>query len=612
MIGRKLRQRYQIIQKLGAGGFGETYLAEDLDIPVTPKLKCVVKQLKPKVIAPDIPQIPLEDIVRLFEKEGQTLYELGQNHDQIPKLYAYFEQNRKLYLVQEFIDGHDLSQEITTGKQWSEAQVIPFLKEILEVLAFVHQHNVIHRDIKPSNIMRRKCDCKLILIDFGIVKLANVSGAVSSTIPIGTPGYAPIEQARGQPRFSSDIYALGMTAIQALTGIDNPSKLPVDNNGDVVWRDRVQVSDWRADILTKMVRYDFRQRYVDATEALQALTLTRATSPPPFASPLLPVKVDHKWGYIDKTGQVVIQPQFDEANLFSEGLTAVRIGSKWGYINQTGEVIIQPQFDSPGEFYEGLLAVEIGDKWGYIDKTGQVVIQPQFDSADEFSEGLAAVRISDKRGYIDKRGEEVIPAQFDEAWQFSEGLAKIKIDDKWGYIDKTGQVIIQPQFTEIARFTEGLASIKIDNKFGYIDKTGRVVIQPQFNFAFSFREGLAVVRSNNKFGYINPRGEVVIQPQFDIAIGFAEGLAVVKIGEEWGYLNPRGEVVIQPQFDDAGDFVEGLAVVKIGKQYGYIDQTGKVIIQPLFDRAVDFSEGIARVRLGKDWRYIDKTGNFIY
>jgi serine/threonine-protein kinase len=226
----------------------------------------------------------IEDILRLFEKEGKTLYELGQNHDQIPKLYAYFEENRKLYLVQEFIDGQDLSQEITSGKQWSETEVIKFLEETLEVLAFVHQNNVIHRDIKPSNIMRRKCDGKLILIDFRLVKLVNASGAVSSTIPIGTHGYVPIEQARGQPRFSSDIYAVGMTAIQALTGIDNPSKLPEDNNGEVVWRDRIQVSDWLAEILNKVVRYDFRQRYQSVVEVLQTLNQVIALPPFYFAS----------------------------------------------------------------------------------------------------------------------------------------------------------------------------------------------------------------------------------------------------------------------------------------------------------------------------------------
>jgi serine/threonine-protein kinase len=503
MIGTILgQQRYKIIDMLSdRGGFGDTYLAEAFtNIPVTPKPKCVIKRLKPQ--RRDDP-----DMVRRFKQEAAILQQLGNSHDQIPKLIDYFEENRDYYLVQEYIDGHDLSNEIIQGKHWSEAEAIQLLQEILEVLAFVHQQEVIHRDIKPSNLMRRYSDGKLMMIDFGIVKelstlVVNAQGQISSTTCIGSLGYMPSEQLQGHPKLCSDVYALGLTAIQALTGILPPQQLPKDPNTlEIIWRDRVQVSDWLAEILNKMVRYDFRQRYTDATEALQALTLTRATSPPPFASPLLPVKVDHKWGYIDKTGQVVIQPQFDEANLFSEGLAAVRIGSKWGYINQTGQVIIQPQFNSAGKFYEGLLAVEIGDNWGYIDKTGQVVIRPQFDSADEFSEGLAAVRISDKRGYIDKRGEEVIPAQFDEAWQFSEGLAKIKIDDKWGYIDKTGQVVIQPQFTLIARFTEGLASIEIDNKFGYIDKTGRVVIQPQFDFAFSFREGLAVVRSNNNRTY---------------------------------------------------------------------------------------------------------------
>ena len=291
MIGQILRQRYKIINKLGAGGIGETYFAEDLDMPVTPKPKCVVKRLHPRAIDPDIQ--------RLFQKEAEILYKLGQNHDQIPKLFAYFEDNGEFYLVQELIDGNDLSQEIYSGKQWSEAEVIKFLQEMLEVLAFVHQNNVIHRDIKPSNIMRRGRDGKLILIDFGIVKevstlVVNAQGQTVNTISIGTPGYQPSEQAQGKPRLSSDIYALGKVAIQALTGIAFAMDLPEDNDGEVIWRDRVQVSDTLAEILTKMVRYDFRQRYQTAAEALQALNL---------AVVLLPI-IPPKRFVIDNSGAI--------------------------------------------------------------------------------------------------------------------------------------------------------------------------------------------------------------------------------------------------------------------------------------------------------------------
>ncbi|MBW4576602.1 MAG: protein kinase [Aphanothece sp. CMT-3BRIN-NPC111] len=283
MIGKTLRHRYKIIQQLGAGGFGETFLAEDLDIPVTPKPKCVVKRLQPQMMHPDIQ--------RLFQKEAETLYRLGQDHDQIPKLYAYFEENGEFYLIQELIDGHDLTKELTPGKQLSENYVIKLLPDVLEILAFVHQRNVIHRDIKSANIMRRKRDGKLVLIDFGTVKevgttLVNTPGLTTRTIAIGTPGYMPSEQALGKPKLSSDIYALGMTAIQALTGIQ-PHQLPEDNDGEVIWRDRVAVSDSLADILTKMVRYDFRHRYASVTEVLQALPgsvtpiYTTAPSPPP-------------------------------------------------------------------------------------------------------------------------------------------------------------------------------------------------------------------------------------------------------------------------------------------------------------------------------------------
>ncbi|MBD2356021.1 molecular chaperone DnaK [Tolypothrix sp. FACHB-123] len=277
MIGQTLGQRYNIIQLLGKGGFGETYLAEDLYIPVEPKPRCVVKRLCPQVIQPDI--------LRLFETEAKTLYNLGQNHEQIPKLLAYFEQNGEFYLIQEFIEGHDLGKELTPGKILSEPYTIKLLQNVLEVLAFVHQNNVIHRDIKPSNIMRRKPGGKLILIDFGAVKQAgifspNISGQTSLSVSIGTPGYMPSEQALGKPRLQSDIYALGMVAIQALTGIP-PHLLSEDDDGELLWQNRVQISDDLASILTKMVRYDWRQRYANAGDVLQTLNETLQSSVPP-------------------------------------------------------------------------------------------------------------------------------------------------------------------------------------------------------------------------------------------------------------------------------------------------------------------------------------------
>jgi serine/threonine protein kinase len=266
MIGTILRQRYRIIKKLGAGGFGETYLAEDLDIPVTPKPICVVKKLHPTIIDPEI--------IRLFEQEAQILYKLGQNHDQIPKLSGYFQEDEDFYLIQEFIDGYDLRKEISPGKKLSEGDVIQLLRDVLEILVYVHENNVIHRDIKPANIMRRK-DGKLVLIDFGVVKQINTtiaikSGSTSRTSGFGTVGYMPIEQAIGKPKLSSDIYSLGMIAIQALIDL-SPHLFAEDDDGEIIWIDDVEISEKLKQFINKMVRCDWRQRYRNAKEALEEL-----------------------------------------------------------------------------------------------------------------------------------------------------------------------------------------------------------------------------------------------------------------------------------------------------------------------------------------------------
>lgn len=269
-IGQTLRNRYKIIKVLGNGGFGDTYLAQDIDLPNQPQ--CVVKRLKRN---PD-PKV-LDITKRLFDSEAQVLYRLGNECEQIPKLFAHFEENGEFYLVQEFVDGENLSKEIYPGKQWSESEVAQLLQEILEVFTVIHNKSIIHRDIKPENLMRRHKDGKIIVIDFGAVKeigtlMMNTQGLTMPSVAIGTHGYMPNEQAVGQPKLCSDIYAIGMLAIYALTGIQ-PQELPKDpKTGEVIWRNWANVSDKMADMITKMVRYHFNDRYHSAFDAMDAVT----------------------------------------------------------------------------------------------------------------------------------------------------------------------------------------------------------------------------------------------------------------------------------------------------------------------------------------------------
>lgn len=283
MIGKLLDHRYRVIRILATGGFGETYIAQDTKRPGNPI--CVVKHLKPANSEAKM----FDTAKRLFQSEAETLEQLG-NHDQVPRLLAYFDENQEFYLVQEFIEGHPLGDELVPNQRWSESQVIELLVEVLDILKFVHGQGVIHRDIKPDNIIRRTSDKKLVLVDFGAVKqLRGAAGYAgrspmftaphhSATVAIGTPGYMPTEQGQGKPRPNSDMYALGIIAIQALTGV-----APVDfqedpNTGETIWQHLVPVSDALEAVLSKMVRYHFKDRFQSASEAIQALQPLSSTS----------------------------------------------------------------------------------------------------------------------------------------------------------------------------------------------------------------------------------------------------------------------------------------------------------------------------------------------
>ena len=267
--GKILSGRYQITKVLASGGFSETYIAADLQRPGKPS--CVVKRMKP---ASNHPQ-HLQMASRLFQLEAETLEVLGK-HDRIPQLLAYFEEEQEFFLVQELVDGHPLSWELKPGKPVSEIVAIAILQDLLPILAFVHNCKTIHRDIKPSNIMRRHSDGKLVIIDFGAVKQVSnrmlaANGQTNLTVSVGTLGYAPAEQTAGRAFYSSDIYAVGMLVIKALTGFA-PHELQLDpHTGEVLWLDKAQVSQELATFIYKMVRYDYTQRYQSASEALVAL-----------------------------------------------------------------------------------------------------------------------------------------------------------------------------------------------------------------------------------------------------------------------------------------------------------------------------------------------------
>lgn len=260
MLGQTLAERYKLTRILGAGGFGQTYLAVDIQQPQRPQ--CVVKQLKPASQDANF----LGVARRLFETEVKILGELG-DHAQIPHLLNSFEEDNEFYLVQEFIDGQSLEEEIKQVGKLSEADAIALLEDVLPVLSFIHDHHVVHRDLKPDNLIRRRDTGQLVLIDFGAVKEIRtrlITGEQTAlTIGIGTQGYTPSEQLSGKPRYSSDIFALGMTVIHGVTG-RSPTDLPEDMGSlDPQWHGYAEVSPGLTILLEKMTRHYIYQRYQD-------------------------------------------------------------------------------------------------------------------------------------------------------------------------------------------------------------------------------------------------------------------------------------------------------------------------------------------------------------
>ncbi|MCT7950863.1 serine/threonine protein kinase [Ancylothrix sp. C2] len=311
-----LKERYRALRILGEGGFGRTFLGVDEDRLNSP---CAIKQFLPHFSEISA----LQKATELFSREAKRLFELGE-HPQIPDLFAYFEQDKRLYLVQEFIDGQNLLQELQKQGAFTEEKVRNVLNGLLPIFQFIHERNVVHRDIKPENILRRIIPQNsvqnlsytpalskgiggdLVLVDFGVASQGVGTDLGSSGTRAGTQGFAPIEQLRGGLAYpASDIYSLGVTCITVLTA-KMPDDLYDPVEGNWIWREVLAkqgkvVSPILGQILDKMLQDAAKDRYQSAAEVLQVLNAGENNKPtvvmasvnqtPPAPPPPPPVKL---------------------------------------------------------------------------------------------------------------------------------------------------------------------------------------------------------------------------------------------------------------------------------------------------------------------------------
>ena len=282
-----LQERYRAISLIRESGFSRTFLA--VDEGQSPSLPCVLKQLRTRSLTVEtwkkaIAQGISAKAIALFQQEALLLEKLGK-HPQIPALLANFEQNQYLYLVQEFIDGPNLALVMEEEGTFSEAQIWQLLTDLLPVLKFIHEHQVIHRDIKPENIIRRLSrppvslltkGSQLVLVDFGAAKRVTGIEALKTGTRIGSPEYVAPEQARGKAVFASDLYSLGVSCLYLLTGIP-PFDLFDVINDCWAWRDYLtqDVSNSLAQILDKLLASALTHRFQSVDEVMQAINQAR-------------------------------------------------------------------------------------------------------------------------------------------------------------------------------------------------------------------------------------------------------------------------------------------------------------------------------------------------
>jgi hypothetical protein len=367
--------------------------------------------------------------------------------------------------------------------------------------------------------------------------------------------------------------------------------------------------------------------------ALSLCALITAFAQPKTNDHLFPIREGRKFGFINRSGMVIVTPQYDAVGDPKEGRVRITIGSLSGYIDLAGKVIVPPKYDTANDYHNGLAIVRQESKYSVIDLSGKPVGDIPYRVLGEFHQGLLRVQASGLTdangkklptvyGFVNTAGKIVIAPQFMPAGEFPDDTADLPVggrDHNWVYFDKTGKIIIQismgEHLTNANLFASGRLLVKDGFTWGYKDATGAWAIPAKYNDAQNFKDGLARVQDGSKWIVIDTKGNQVPEDRRTLRPirPVSEGLALARERDVLGWIDAQEQLAFPlRKYEEAHDFLNGRARIRVDGLFGFLDKTGALKIPAIYPSAGDFDHGLAYVETREGMAYIDADGKVVW
>lgn len=315
---------------------------------------------------------------------------------------------------------------------------------------------------------------------------------------------------------------------------------------------------------------------------------------------LRPKTADGKKGFVNAQNVWVIDPIYEDVDVFRSGVCWVKTGGNWGLINTEGALMIEPRFEDAREFAGEYANVKLQGKWGVIDRKGNMIIQPEFDLIRTFNDGLATAVKDNKSGFIDINNQRIIEPNYEDVHDFSEGLAAVKKEGLWGFINLDGEMVIEPQFNKVdgdfGEYATGIAYVEKEgadeDEYGYktllstaIGKDGNPLGQweeQEWDDDWSYEEDpWKMFGVRTAVGFIDPYGNWAVRPKFQAAKSFKDNVAIVRIDNKWGLIEKSGAYIVEPEFDNIRRNEDGSYRFEKDSEVAYTDNSFNIIPEPI-------------------------------